>query len=152
MSVIRAEFGDTVRIYYKISFQNGKIYDQKWGDEKGLVLTLGKGLYIKGFEDAVVGMALGDIKKQVIPFYNAFGPKDPLLISTISKTILPHTLSPFLGRVITITAPDGQQVQASIIDIQDKTITLDANPSVANQDLICEIELLEILIEDNFFV
>ena len=144
--MMKAQIGDVVRVCYKLSFQTGQIYDQKWDDE-GIVLILGKGIYIKGFEEAILGMNLGDYKKIVIPFYKAFGPKDSLLIKEISKKLLPPSINPTLGRIITITDPQGHQTSAKIIDIQDDTLTLDANPDVANQDLICEIKLLDFILE-----
>lgn len=144
--MIQAQIGDVVRVSYKIAFQNGQIYDQKWDDES-IVLTLGEGVYIKGFEEAILGMNLNSYKKIVIPFYKAFGPKDPLLIKEISKKLLPESITPTLGRRITITDPQGHQASAKITEIQDDTITLDANPDVANQDLICEIKLLEFVLE-----
>ena len=81
--MMKAQIGDVVRVCYKLSFQTGQIYDQKWDDE-GIVLILCKGIYIKWFEEAILGMNLGDYKKIVIPFYKAFGPKDSLFKKQIS--------------------------------------------------------------------
>lgn len=66
---------DSVAIENNLSISN-KTY-------KPILFTVGKGQIIKGFEDGVVGMKVGESKTLVIPPEKAYGQKDPRLVKTI---------------------------------------------------------------------
>jgi FKBP-type peptidyl-prolyl cis-trans isomerase 2 len=66
-----AKNGDTVRVHYVGKFPGGKVFDtsmekeairagilQKGRDYKPLVVKLGAGQVIKGFNDAILGMLI----------------------------------------------------------------------------------------------
>lgn len=61
---------------------------------KPLMFTVGKGRVIKGFDEGVVGMRVGETKTMTIPPEKAFGLKDPNLIITIPVIqIIPTTIT-----------------------------------------------------------
>ena len=43
------------------------------------------------------------------------------------------------------TAPGGQQIVLTIVELTDETVTLDANHPLAGEDLTFDIELVEIV-------
>lgn len=67
-----ANNGDTVEVDYTGRFQDGKVFDSSKGREP-LEFTLGEGQLIQGFEEAVIGMKVGDRKTVTIPPEKAYG-------------------------------------------------------------------------------
>lgn len=86
--------GDNVSVDYTGSL-NGTVFDtsiESVAKENNLYIsnrtyqpiqfTVGKGQFIKGLEEGIVGMKLGESKILTIPPEKAYGPKNPLLIQT----------------------------------------------------------------------
>jgi peptidylprolyl isomerase len=67
-----AESGDTIEVNYTGRFQNGQVFDTSVG-RAPLKFTLGAGQLIQGFDEAVVGMRVGDRKTVTIPPEKAYG-------------------------------------------------------------------------------
>jgi FKBP-type peptidyl-prolyl cis-trans isomerase 2 len=89
------KIGDNVSVDYTGS-KNGTVFDtsiESVAKENNLYVpnrtyvpikfTVGKGQFIKGFEEGMIGMKTGESKTLVIPPDKAYGPKNPLLIQTI---------------------------------------------------------------------
>ena len=67
-----ARNGDLVEVHYTGSFENGTVFDSS--TERGpLPFTVGAGEVIPGFENAVMGMQVGETKKVTIPPEQAYG-------------------------------------------------------------------------------
>ena len=67
-----AKMGDTVEVDYTGKFPNGQVFDSSIGREP-LEFTLGEGQLIAGFEEAVLGMNVGDTKTVTILPEKAYG-------------------------------------------------------------------------------
>lgn len=89
------KMGDNVSVDYTGS-KNGNIFDTSIGSVakennlsfpnriyKPLIFTVGKGQVIKGVEEGIIGMKVGESKTLTIPPEKAYGPKDSQLIKTI---------------------------------------------------------------------
>ena len=70
----QAKQGDTVRVHYTGTLDDGQEFDSSRGLDP-LTFTLGEGSVIQGFDDAVTGMAVGDEKRVTIPAAEAYGPR-----------------------------------------------------------------------------
>ncbi|HEY9206012.1 MAG TPA: FKBP-type peptidyl-prolyl cis-trans isomerase [Candidatus Methanoperedens sp.] len=86
--------GDNVTVDYTGSLENGKVFDTSFkgvGEQNGIIkpdyqplkFTVGKGRVIKGFDEGIVGMKVGDSKTLVITPDKAYGPVNPQLIQTM---------------------------------------------------------------------
>jgi peptidylprolyl isomerase len=62
----RAKQGDTVRVHYTGTLDDGQQFDSSRGLDP-LTFTLGAGSVIQGFDDAITGMAVGDETRVTIP-------------------------------------------------------------------------------------
>lgn len=139
----KAAQGNTVKIHYKGTLTDGTVFDSSEGREP-LEFKIGSGQVIPGFEEAVHGMEPGEKKQVNIPSDKAYGPRNEQLVITIPKNQVPEDLKPEVNQRLQMGGPGGQVVYVTVTGITDQEITVDANPPLAGEDLIFDIELVEI--------
>ncbi len=138
----KATNGSKVKVHYTGTLTNGEIFDSSKGREP-LEFTVGAGMMIKGFDDAVNGMTVGETVKAEINADDAYGQKREDLIMTFPKEQLPQDLNPEVGQKLSMS--NGQrQVPVTVTEVADESITIDANHELAGMDLVFEIELVEV--------
>jgi FKBP-type peptidyl-prolyl cis-trans isomerase 2 len=135
--------GDTVKVHYHGRLTDGTTFDSSSGREP-LQFEVGSGQVIKGFEDGVAGMNVGDKKTIQIPVEDAYGPKDENMLVEFPKSNFPEDLNPEVGMQLNMTNGGGQVIPVTIVEIGEESVMLDANHPLAGQDLIFDIELVEI--------
>jgi len=140
----KAKAGDTVRVHYTGKLEPGVPFDSSRGEEP-LQFKIGEGRLIPGFEEAVIGMAPGETKTVRIPPEKGYGRYREDKVITFDRKDLPEEIVPQIGMTLEFCASDGQMVPVQITDLTETTVTLDANHPLAEQNLIFEIELVEIV-------
>lgn len=139
-----AKSGDTVRIHYTGTLDDGTRFDSSDGRDP-LEFAIGGGQVIPGFDSAVDGMAVGENKSVTIPPDQAYGERHEQLVQEIPKTALPEEMEPAVGMQLQSQSPDGQVMNLFVTEVADETITVDANHPLAGQALTFAIELVEIV-------
>ena len=71
----KVKYGDTVKLHYIGKLNNGNIFVATT-IEKPLCVLLGSGAQLPAFEQSIVGMRVGTMRKFIIPTVNAYGPKN----------------------------------------------------------------------------
>ena len=140
----QAKSGDTVRIHYTGTLDDGTEFDSSAGRDP-LEFTLGGGQVIPGFDSAVDGMAVGESKSVTIPPDEAYGQRYDQLAQQVPRTTLPEDMEPVVGMQLQSQGPDGQVMNLVVTEIVDDTITVDANHPLAGQALTFALELVEIV-------
>ena len=140
----QAKTGDTVKIHYTGTREDGTVFDTS-AEREPLAFTLGQGLVIPGFEQAVIGMKVGESKTVDIPVEQAYGPIRDDLIVVVERDQLPEDLEPEVGQQLQMTQTDGSYTVVTVTEVSETTITIDANHPLAGQNLTFEIELVEIV-------
>lgn len=138
-----AKANDKVKIHYKGTLSNGEVFDSSEGREP-LEFTLGSGQVIPGFDAGVTGMAIDESKTINIPAAEAYGEPNPQLVQQVEKTQLPAEIKPEVGMQLMSQSPDGQQIPLVITEVEEATITVDANHPLAGKDLTFELTLVGI--------
>lgn len=141
--MVKAKNGDTVKVHYTGTLEDGTVFDTSV-EREPLEFTLGQGQLIPGFEQAVIGMKVGDLKTINIPADQAYGPHRDDLILLIERGQLPEDLDPKVGQHLQMMQADGSSITVIIIEISETTATIDANHPLAGKNLTFEIELVEI--------
>ena len=135
--------GDVVKVHYTGKLVNGEQFDSSVGREP-LEFTVGAGQMIKGFDDAMPGMNLGEKKTINIAPEDAYGPRSEEAIIEFPKENVPADMVLEPGMPLTLSNQAGQPVPVIVIEVKDDVIILDANHFLAGQELIFDIELVEI--------
>lgn len=139
----QAKKGDGVKIHYTGTLADGTVFDSSAGRDP-LDFTLGSGQVIPGFEEAVLGMAIGDKKTVTIPSQKAYGEKNEDMVIEVPKNQVPPDLDPEVGQKLQMGGPNGELIVVTVVEVNDEVVTLDANPPLAGKDLTFELELVAI--------
>lgn len=146
--------GDLVTVEYVGTFDDGKVFDTsmeevavKAGvkDPKRLYepteFRVGSGEMIAGFEDAVMGMEMGEVKKVAIPPEKAYGPRDPERVRKFQLAQFKRSgVSPKAGQQFAINNEPG-----TITSIKGDEVEVDFNHPMAGKTLHFEITVKKIL-------
>lgn len=139
----KASSGDTVKVDYTGRLDDGTVFDSSEGREP-LEFTLGSGQVIPGFDRGVNGMEVGEEKTITIPSEEAYGPHIDDLVAEIDKESFPPDIDLNVGDMLRLRQPDGRAIAATVVDIKDDSVTLDANHPLAGQNLTFDVKLVEI--------
>lgn len=101
-------------------------------------------MVIKGFDDGVQGMIVGQKKTIEIPAEFAYGPRDPEAIIEFPIEQFPPQMSPEVGMQLVMTDNSGNQIPVTVMEVKPEAVVLDANHQLAGQNLIFDLELVEI--------
>ena len=135
--------GDVVKVHYTGKLVNGEQFDSS-KDKDPLEFTVGAGQMIKGFDDAMPGMALGEKKTINIAPEDGYGARSEEAIIEFPKENVPAEMVLEPGMPLTLSDQAGNPVPVIVVEVKDDIIILDANHFLAGQELIFDIELVEI--------
>jgi peptidylprolyl isomerase len=134
--------GDIVSLHYKGTLNDGTIFDSSEGREP-LEFEVGSGMVIKGFDDGVMGMAVGEKKAIHIGVDEAYGPSNEQMIFKFDKAGIPGDIPMEIGG--TLNMHDGQQAIPVVIkEIAEDYVLMDANHPLAGQELNFDLEIVAI--------
>ena len=136
--------GDTVKVHYHGRLANGETFDSSAG-RNPLEFEVGSGTVIKGFDNGVTGMQVGEKKTINIPVEDAYGPVNTDMLIEYPKDQFPSDLKVEVDMPLMMSSASGEQFQVRVDEIKDDVIILDANHPLAGEDLIFDIELVEIV-------
>ena len=139
----QAKAGDTVKIHYTGTLEDGSTFDSSQGREP-LEFELGSGQVIPGFDKAVEGMAVGDSKEVTIPAEEAYGPRHDQMVQDVPMSALPPDLQPEVGMALSARGENGAEMRLVVTDVKEDSITVDGNHPLAGQPLTFAIELVQI--------
>lgn len=138
-----AKNGSHVKVHYTGKLEDGTQFDTSSGGTP-LEFTVGKGEVISGFENAVIGMTVGETKSVDLTPDEAYGPHRDDRVLTMEKDKLPDNITPEVGIRLQAKQPDDNIVTFTVTDVSESTITLDANHPLAGKNLKFDIELVDV--------
>lgn len=138
-----AKNGDNVKIHYTGTLQDGSVFDSSAG-RAPLAFRLGSGQVIPGFDEAVLGMGIGESKSVTIPPAKAYGQRNEELVISVPRNQVPPEIKPEVGLKLQMGGANGELVMVEVVEVEDEHITLDANPPLAGKELTFQIELVAI--------
>ena len=135
--------GQQVKVHYKGTLDDGTVFDNSRDRGETLDFTVGSQTLLPDFENAVVGMTIGETKEFNIE--EGYGPRQDEAVVKVPVTAFPEGFEFKVGNAVQGKNDQGQVVQAIISSLDDEGVTLDHNHPLAGQNLNFEVELVEIL-------
>jgi len=131
--------GNHVSVNYTGKLTDGKVFDSSIGREP-LEFDVGAGQMIKGFDDGVIGMKIGETKTITIPPEQAYGTTDARKIIKVDKQSFPQFDLLKVGLMVS----SGNGLAGKIVSKTDTDAAIDFNHELAGKTLIFEITLVSI--------
>jgi peptidylprolyl isomerase len=123
---------------------DGTLFDSSEGREP-LEFEVGSGMVIKGFDEGVTGMIVGEKKTVHISVADAYGEVDSNYLAVFNKAEIPSDIPYEIGMQLNMHQDgSGQVMPVAVVEVTDTTITLDANHPLAGKDLIFDLEVVAI--------
>ena len=140
--------GNFVNLHYKGTFTDGTQFDSSYDRNETILVQVGSGQLIKGFERAIIGMKSGETKTVTLAPEDAYGPTNPEAFSTVQREQFPADYVFVEGSPVQGATEDGRPIFATIASFTDTDVTLDLNHPLAGKELNFDIELTNILSEE----
>ena len=135
--------GQNVNVHYKGTLSDGTEFDNSKSRGQTLSFEVGSGQMIKGFNDAIVGMTVGETKSVTLTPDMAYGFRNEQAVQPVPKTAFPAGFDFTIGNTVQGNGPMGPFL-AKILDATDDAVVLDMNHPLAGESLNFEIELVSV--------
>jgi len=132
--------GDSVQVHYTGRTSDGDEFDSSAGRDP-LEFMVGAGMVIPGFDAAVSTLAVGESTTVKIPMDEAYGDHDEDLIHAMPHDFFGGEL-PEVGYGVQLQNEHGHIMPATVVAVDETTVTLDLNHPLAGKDLEFDIELV----------
>ena len=135
--------GQNVSVHYRGTLSDGTEFDNSRVRGQTLDFQLGSGRLLTGFNDAIVGMAVGETKTVNLTADEAYGQPVEEAIQRVPRGAFADDFVFEQGATVQGNGPAGPFI-AKIQDVDDDTVTLDLNHPLAGKDLTFEVELVSV--------
>jgi len=126
--------GSRVRLHYSITLEDGTVADSSF-EEEPLDIVIGNDDIHQSLEFALYGLHQGDDQTIQIDPEQGFGLHDPDNVYELSKDGFPDGMDLSVGQIISLSAPNGEDLPGSIVAIGDDTVKVDLNHPFAGHSL-----------------
>ena len=134
--------GDTVSVNYIGRLEDGTVFDSSLVEgREPLKVTLGNKQLIKGFEDGLINMGIGEKKTITLESSEAYGEPNPTAIIDVPLSNLPEGLQ--IGQVLQGQGPQGPFI-VTVVEVNESTAKLDHNHPMAGKKLTFDLEVVNI--------
>jgi FKBP-type peptidyl-prolyl cis-trans isomerase 2 len=132
--------GSTVTVNYTGKFEDGEIFDSSLNEgREPLKVKLGEGSLIKGFEDSLYGMSVGEKKTITLTPELSYGQYVEDLVSEVPLSQLPEGVQ--VGEMLQGMTQNGP-VNVKVVEVKEDVAVVDANHPLSGKNLVFEIELM----------
>jgi len=134
--------GNTVKVHYTGRLEDNSIFDSSDGREP-IEFQVGNQQVIEGFESAVIGLNKGEKTTVTIPSDKAYGETRNELIQQVPRNQVPQDVT--VGAQLQGVNPQGQPFSVTVTEVNESSVTIDANHPLAGKTLIFDLEVVEIV-------
>ena len=136
--------GKRCKTHYRGTLNDGTVFDSSYERGEPLEFICGMGMMIRGYDEAVANMEVGQSIDIHLTPDQAYGYPDPRAIFTVEISQLPGSEALSAGENVVLYTTAGQPMPVKVAARDDATITFDANHEMAGKELNFHIELVEV--------
>ncbi|WP_258084488.1 FKBP-type peptidyl-prolyl cis-trans isomerase [Thermococcus thermotolerans] len=156
--MMKVQKGDVIRLHYTGKVKEiGEIFDTTFEDvakeagiysEKGIYgpvpIAVGAGHVLKGLDEQLEGLEVGERYEIIIPPEKGFGKRDPKLIKTFTLgQFRRQGIYPFPGMPVEIETESGRKLKGKVLTVSGGRVRVDFNHPYAGKHLVYEVEIVE---------
>ncbi len=138
--------GDTLLLHFTSTRPDGEVFEDTRSGEPVRV-TLGANQINPLFEEALIGREPGETVTVVLPPEKAYGKFRRKFVVTIKRTKLTLDHEPVPGEFVRVEVM-GKPCLVTVLDVDEKRITVDANHPLAGETITYAITVAAILPRD----
>lgn len=139
-----AAAGSKVKVHYTGTFDDGEVFDSS-REREPMEFEVGAQQVIPGFDEALVGMTVGESKQVRIPEEEAYGSYNPEMVMEVAPDQFEDGMKVEIGQQFQVEMGEGNEVVLMVKEVHDDKVILDANHPMAGKTLNFDIELVEIV-------
>ena len=143
-SIVGPNVGKRCKTHYRGTLNDGTVFDSSYDRGEPLEFICGMGMMIRGYDEAVANMEVGQSVDIHLTPDQAYGYSDPRAIFTVQISQLPGSEDLSVGESVVLYTGSGQPMPVKVAARDDSTITFDANHEMADKELNFHIELVEV--------
>jgi FKBP-type peptidyl-prolyl cis-trans isomerase SlyD len=156
--MMKVQKGDVIRLHYtgKVK-ETGEIFDTTFEDvakeagiysEKGIYgpvpIAVGAGHVLRGLDEQLEGLEVGEKYEIIVPPEKGFGKRDPKLIKTFTLgQFRRQGIYPFPGMPVEIETESGRKLKGKVMTVSGGRVRVDFNHPYAGKHLVYEVEIVE---------
>jgi FKBP-type peptidyl-prolyl cis-trans isomerase SlpA len=134
--------GSSVSVNYTGRLEDGTIFDTSLQEGRTpLTATLGQGQLIPGFENGLIGMAVGEKRTIQIEPKDAYGELNPQMVTEVGLNQVPEGVKE--GDMLQGQNEYGP-VQVTVKEIKESSVIIDMNHPLAGKKLIFDLEVVSV--------
>jgi FKBP-type peptidyl-prolyl cis-trans isomerase 2 len=141
---MKVEKGNNVKVHYTGTLEDGQEFDSSHKRNETLNFTVGAGQMIAGFDNAVMGMEVGESKDVTLTPNEAYGERNEEAVQPVNRQNFPEDFVVRVGEMVQGSTAEGMPIQATVVGEDEENIILDMNHPLAGKSLNFNIELVEI--------
>lgn len=130
-----------VSMNYQLTDETGAELDASNGEP--LAYLHGHSNIIPGLERSLEGLKPGDQKQVVVAPTEGYGEHKPDLIFSLPRQQFAGE-APEVGMMVQLRSPEGEEMVASILAIDENEVKLDANHPLAGKTLHFDVEIVDV--------
>jgi len=133
-----------LKISFTLSLADGTLVESTSADEP-FEFQIGDGNFLPNLEELLIGLEQETKAKFTLPPESAFGFSDPANVQSMARDAFPEDMVLELNQVIGFNTPTGNEVPGRLVAVDEKRVQIDFNHPLANQTLIFDVQILEVL-------
>jgi peptidylprolyl isomerase len=141
---MNVEKGNSIKVHYVGTLEDGTEFDNSYKRGEPIEFVVGSGNIIKGFDEGVVGMSVGEKKMVSVPPSEGYGEYNDNARDYVGRDRFPSDFAFSVGAQVMSQTPNGDPLIATILEVNDDNVLLDFNHPMAGKNLNFELELVEL--------
>lgn len=137
--------GSQVALHFEVSLLSGDVIDSTFGRDAPVVLTIGDGSLLEGFEKVLINLKAGDVRTAHLPPDQAFGLCNDANIQVFSRTQFALCEpNPAVGMMMEFADKRQNSLVGVICEVNDDIVKVDFNHPLAGQEVLFKVQIFRV--------